>query len=992
MSQGCHLETILEIIGNVGDFEEYSSTLPHFSSNKQLYSYQQEALYNCLKLLSVYFEEYKFIGDQPSVFKKKLMDLYDAKYDNFSWENRIKKYSNEKKKVVNDKFANFVFNRYYEQSFGKNEEYVNSSEFYNRGAFWMATASGKSVVIVKLIDLLSELMAANLIPKKPIMLLTPKDYILDQIENEAREYNIWKKGGTRIIFNSLKEFEGFSEKASSLETNVFTYRSDLIRDKTSENFLSFYDVENDGNWYVILDEAHRGDNDLSLSKGYFTILSRKGFLFNFSATFADEIDYQTTLYNFNLEKFIEQGYGKNIFVSDTLYTFKNNESELDEAEKKKEVLKSFIVYTAVKKTKNDSTYHSPLLMTLVGTVNTAMSDLKIYFSIIEQIASGKIDRELFESAKHDLLENEIHGTKLKYSLGDESLDISGKLYDGKSFLEILSQVSLMSIVRELFNSTSYGKIEFVHSKDIQEIGLKLETSEEIFGLIKIGERDKFENAIISDENNYALTKSISIDSFFAHLETESNINMLCGSRAFYEGWDTNRPNVINLIDIGSKEAKKFVPQAIGRGIRIKPNTKTRKRLAYNDTQKNQLIETLFVFATNKDVLDTIIKANESRHSEEREYEVSLKQNNDIGFELMLPRFVSINEKIRDLPKYNLSEKSYFSLKKFYLSLPYEVMMIKYDLKYDDYKFIKGNLPEILDESGLFCKGEYEYVDMPWLLRRVIAHIQKGSKSVDSVEIMPEDTIRHFKRVRIYYDDFKKKDLLLKKIEKMTVIQEQLTDAELWERYDKHIITREELNKKLKDSATFSSIEEQDDIVMQPIVNHYYLPLIYSKKEDNSHIGSVIKVSSEREYIINLIKAIPQLDAKWYFSKLVENVDEVFIPYFAKSENRWRNFYSDFIFWVKRDEKVYDVYFVDPKGTKITDYEQKVFYYKKFFYNDSMGIPIEFKTENGSSVRFHLRLITDDMNKINISNPYAKFWYSNNDFSFLKREMSINDGQ
>ena len=30
-----------------------------------------------------------------------------------------------------------------------------------------------------------------------------------------------------------------------------------------------------------------------------------------------------------------------------------------------------------------------------------------------------------------------------------------------------------------------------------------------------------------------------------------------GSRAFYEGWDSNRPNVMNFINIGSRDAKKF---------------------------------------------------------------------------------------------------------------------------------------------------------------------------------------------------------------------------------------------------------------------------------------------------------------------------------------------------------------------------------------------------------------------------------------------------
>lgn len=980
----CLLEEMLNRIGDIGDFEDIASSISQFSNNKRLYSYQREALYNCLKLLSVYYQDYQTKGENVYENKKRLMDMYDESYPNFSWENRLRKYSNEKKLTLNEKFSYFVLNRYFEQAFGNNEEYVCAHDFYNRCAFWMATASGKSVVIIKLIDLLKKLMDARLIPEKPILLLTPKEYIINQIIEEAEDFNGFSENKNEIVFYSLKEYEKYDKPISSVTTDVFFYRSDLIRENTTDNFISHYDIDNDGKWYIILDEAHRGDNDYSLSKGYFTALTRNGFLFNFSATFADVIDFQTTLYNFNLEKFIEQKYGKNIWVSKTLYTFKNNETELDELEKQKEVLKSFIIYTAVKSSRNNvDLYHSPLLMTLVGTVNTKNSDLNIYFRIIEQVVTGKIKKDLFMVAKQELLDNEILGSAIKYSLGNEELDVSGKNYAGKSFIELIKEVTIQSILKELFNSSTFGRIEFIHSDDVQEIGMKLETSDKMFGLIKIGERDKFESSIITDKDNYSLTKSISMRCFFDKIESDNHINMLCGSRAFYEGWDTNRPNVINLIDIGSKDAQKFVPQAIGRGIRIKPHSNSRKRLAHNDPQKNQLLETLFVFATNRDVLDTIVSVKKNHHNEEREYEVALTKNNDIAFELIIPRFANAQSKVRDLPKYSISKNSYDCFRKFFVSFRYEILYLNYRLQFSDYCFIKENLPEDMHDSKLFTEANYEYSDMPWLLKRIILHIQRGEKRVESLAVVDEDTIRHFKRVRLYYDDQAKKDSILKKIEKMSQIPQIQSDEELWSMYDDKRITREELQQKLKENATRTVIEEQDEIVMQPIINHYYLPLMYSKIEDNKHIGSIVKVASEREFVQNLVKQIPNLSGNWYFSKLLENVDDIFIPYFSKNENRWRNFYSDFIFWVKR-EKRYDIYFVDPKGTKLTDYQQKVDYYKKFFYDDETEQPKVFSTSGEQEVRFWLRLITDNENNVPETNPYSKFWYTNTDFSFLKK--------
>jgi hypothetical protein len=268
---------------------------------------------------------------------------------------------------------------------------------------------------------------------------------------------------------------------------------------------------------------------------------------------------------------------------------------------------------------------------------------------------------------------------------------------------------------ELFNANTFGRIEFIHSEDIREIGMKLETSDQMFGLIKIGERDRFEKSIIGDEDNYSVTKSISTKCIFDRLETDAQINMLCGSRAFYEGWDTNRPNVLNLIDIGSKDAQKFVPQAIGRGIRIKPTGESRKRLGSDDDRKNQLLETLFVFATNKDVVDTIVGMKGSPHHAKREHEAVLPKKKEKSAEQ--------KGNVRDVPKFYLSKSAYQLFREFFMSYRKELLFVKYGLEYRDYLFIRENLTESIEDSALFALSGNAYSDMQWLLRRVISHIR-----------------------------------------------------------------------------------------------------------------------------------------------------------------------------------------------------------------------------------------------------------------------------
>ena len=49
------------------------------------------------------------------------------------------------------------------------------------------------------------------------------------------------------------------------------------------------------------------------------------------------------------------------------------------------------------------------------------------------------------------------------------------------------------------------------------------------------------------------------ESYFERLNApDSEVNILMGSRSFYEGWDSNRPNVANFINIGvGTDARKW---------------------------------------------------------------------------------------------------------------------------------------------------------------------------------------------------------------------------------------------------------------------------------------------------------------------------------------------------------------------------------------------------------------------------------------------------
>jgi hypothetical protein len=159
-----------------------------------------------------------------------------------------------------------------------------------------------------------------------------------------------------------------------------------------------------------LDEAHKGDKEDLKRQHIYSILSRNGFLFNFSATFTDPRDLVTTVSNFNLSEFIKGGYGKHIAIlKQEIRAFRDDEDYSNE-EKRKVVLKSLMMLTYVRKhyedilSERNDLYHRPMLLSLVNSVNTQDADLKLFFRELEAIGKGEINDEVWRQAKDELWE------------------------------------------------------------------------------------------------------------------------------------------------------------------------------------------------------------------------------------------------------------------------------------------------------------------------------------------------------------------------------------------------------------------------------------------------------------------------------------------------------------------------------------------------------------------------------------------------------------
>jgi len=122
----------------------------------------------------------------------------------------------------------------------------------------MATGSGKTLVIVKLIELLSSLMKLKLIPQKDILFLTHRDDLIGQFKRHVEEFNEGRMPSEKIMLYELKEYERVKTSLyNPTGIPVFYYRADLFDTEQSERRIDFRNYLNNGNWYLILDEAHK---------------------------------------------------------------------------------------------------------------------------------------------------------------------------------------------------------------------------------------------------------------------------------------------------------------------------------------------------------------------------------------------------------------------------------------------------------------------------------------------------------------------------------------------------------------------------------------------------------------------------------------------------------------------------------------------------------------------------------------------------------------
>jgi hypothetical protein len=955
-----------------------------FSRSKKMWDYQQIALQNALKALWKYFEDYSDTNQSElpginALRKTRFMEWYQ--------ENEIPL---EPTLPLGKKRDNAALLGDYFPVAGNAIPYQH---FINRMCFWMATGSGKTLVIVKLIELLAGLMKRGCIPVRDVLMLTHREDLIQQLREHVNDYNA-AGGSLYISLKELKEYpqikRGLPSLLSHQEIAVFYYRSDNMSDEQKERIIDFRNYDNNGQWYLLLDEAHKGDKEDSKRQHIYNILSRDGFLFNFSATFTDQRDILTTAAEFNLSSFIEAGYGKHISILQQENRAFRKQEDYTNEEKQKIVLQSLLMLTYIRKAQEHlcdavgcTLFHRPLMLALVNSVNVEEADLKLFFREIGRIGCGEVIPTTFGRAKSDLRAELALGPAYLYE--DSSFHLDASLYD---------PLGMSDVLRYVFNADSPGEIEvLVRPSNDKELAFKLKSSASPFALIKIGATSDW---LKTELVGYEVVKGFEDESFFSRLNSDdTDINLLMGSRSFYEGWDSNRPNVITFINIGTgTEARKFILQSVGRGVRIEPLKGKRKRLASLRTTREvdeqifqaarpylPAVESLLIFGTNRAALETVF----TELDQEKEKDLGLGLSLDVnefaiaGQPLLVPTYITTDRLLveeRKLRKFELPAPELDNLRSYVDYLGDERLLLAH---HDMHPRQIGLLQESLSTPDEYFNlvGEKKFGTVDILLPRLTRYFDIFQREVEGFKPL-ENEINHFKHIRVYLENIEE---LQKKIARVKNYKKpQASIEEITHLLSIHEISPEEATTRL--NAYINSVKEETfvekgiSLHLKNISGHYYMPLILSDDIKHILINYSVQVESEKTFLRELDTYLdtPDNDFKtfdwWMFSRADENADTITLPYYHPRENRIRDFHPDFIFWLKKGDS-YWILFVDPKGMTVSDYEYKIDGYKELFLDHTTGQLRKFN-HNGLTVYVALSMYNKGASEA--SRGYKEYWY------------------
>ncbi|WP_457147175.1 DEAD/DEAH box helicase family protein [Mycobacterium sp. URHB0021] len=491
----------------------------------------------------------------------------------------------------------------------------------NKVAFWMATGSGKTLLMH--INILQYQHYRSLHGSRQvdrIILLTPNEGLSHQHLEEFQRSGI--------------DAEVFSKSGRGLFTGHAVEILDIhkLREEMGEKTVAVDAFE--GNNLVLVDEGHRGtsgtETGVWIQKR--NQLSEHGFAFEYSATFGqamkasgnrtlEQTYAKSILFDYSYKYFYRDGYGKD-------YRILNLGDDSDENVRHQYLTACLLsFYQQVKLYREQTSAFRPFLLEhplwilVGGSVNAVRTQNRRKVSDVVDILLflAAFVRERGESVSS--LERLISGRS-------GLLDAKGRdLFEGTfrylTTLGLEPNQIFDDILKELFNAPATAALHVENLKGTDgEVALRMGDND-AFGLINVGDATAL-CKLCSEQAELVVSEREFSGSLFRELnDSDSPINVLVGSKKFVEGWSSWRVSTMGLMNVGRNEGPQII-QLFGRGVRLKGKDfslkRSRRLIAENAPRNIETLETLNIFGIRADYIrqfkeyleDEGLPANEDR--------------------------------------------------------------------------------------------------------------------------------------------------------------------------------------------------------------------------------------------------------------------------------------------------------------------------------------------------------------------------------------------
>ena len=432
----------------------------------------------------------------------------------------------------------------------------------NKLAFWMATGSGKTL-----------LMHANILQYQHvltrhdrrryelnrILLLTPNEGLsqqhLREFETAGIAAKLFNKDGGRLFSGQAVEI---------LEVT-------RLRDEMGAKTIAIDAFE--GNNLVLVDEGHRGASggEEGAWMRFRNALCEKGFSFEYSATFGQavkgnpkltELYAKSTLCDYSYRYFYGDGFGKDYQILNLDQETQQNKLELYLVACLLSFFQQQRLYREHGRTFRRFNIENPLWIFVGGRVTAALAkkDASDIVEILQFLARYVADRVgSIQRLDRVLNQGLVTATRQNLFAGRFAYLNTCRLSPEQVFDETLST---------LFNSPAGGQLYIENLKGATgEVALRLGADNEAFGIINVGDDAKLVR--LCGEKGLATGERECSGSLFHQIEKpHSTVHLLIGSKKFTEGWSSWRVSTMGLMNVGRGEGAQII-QLFGRGVRLK---------------------------------------------------------------------------------------------------------------------------------------------------------------------------------------------------------------------------------------------------------------------------------------------------------------------------------------------------------------------------------------------------------------------------------------